>query len=103
MTTFTNDPLASYESIDLIRELERRGVGNSAHVIDLTPDSWTIEHPLRDRLEFPSLADCVVVQLMEKWSNKMFERYGVGKFSIHPSDLSQVKMQLDASDDEWLL
>ena len=103
MTTFTDDPLASYESLDLIRELERRGIGNPAHIIDLAPNSWTIEHPLRDRLEFLNLADCVVVQLMEKWSDKMFERYGVGKFSIHPSDLPQIKMQLDASNDEWLM
>ncbi len=102
MTTMTNDPLAQYEAIDLIRELERRGLGNPSHVIDLREDSWTIEHPLRDRLEYPALGDCIVTQLLEEWSDKMRERYGLGPFTIHPSDLPNVRAQLNTSGDEWL-
>ena len=102
MTTMTNDPLAAYETIDLIRELERRGIGKASHIIYLEEDSWTIEHPLRDCLEYPTLADCIVTQLLEKWNDKMRERYGLGPFTIHPSDLPNVRAQLDASGDKWL-
>jgi len=96
MADSPNDPLNAYTIAEIALHLERRGFGPE-HVIDISDDSWGIEHPIHCRLMqldehhnvMHTLREtCVVWQAFDSdgLARKLRDRRGNGRYSVYPAE-----------------